>query len=148
MKLRTHCKTCNVELDATNSVYNGFRRNAKCHKCYRKYLNIWVKENRKRPEILIKHKEDLRQRYYEKSYGITEQEYNRLVEFQQNGCAICKLPCKTHDRLSVDHDHDTGQVRGLLCQKCNTAIAMLNENEDLFWNVLEYFKKHKWDKVA
>ncbi len=88
----------------------------------------------------------MKQRYYEKVYSINKEEYDKLVILQQGGCAICHKPCITHKSLSVDHDHETRIVRGLLCQKCNTAIAMINEDEDIIWNMMEYLKKYKWDK--
>ena len=158
---RTHCMNCNEELTIYNSVYRGYIRDCRCRECYneniKKYrqnpeyrhrINIWRKENRKRPEVLAKHKEGMKDLHFRNNYNINLEEYNKLVELHQGGCAICRQPCKTHERLSVDHDHNTGIVRGLLCQKCNTAIAMLNEDEDLFWNALEYLKKHKWNKIA
>lgn len=122
-------------------IWNGGRVNI-CKVC----SNKWRKENRKRPEVLAKHKADGLQRRYEKTYGISINEYDRMVELHQGGCAICRQPCSTHKRLSVDHDHNTGAVRGLLCQKCNTGIAMFLEDENLFWNALEYLKKFKWNK--
>jgi len=57
-----------------------------------------------------------------KQLGVTDAEYARLLEAQGGGCAICGNPPKTR-RLHVDHDHRTGQVRGLLCHRCNRALA-------------------------
>src|SRR6266404_3194077 len=67
---------------------------------------------------------------FKSNYGITQREFNLLNEIQQEHCAICRRKCTKFNRLSVDHDHETGQVRGLLCHKCNTAVAMLEENEN------------------
>lgn len=128
----THCKQCSVKLTEENSVYNdGWKRYNSCRECH-------VKQHRARKQ----------ENNFIKNYGITQQEYDRLNELHQGGCAICRQPCTKHVRLSVDHDHKTGVVRGLLCHSCNTAIAMLKEDEDLFWNALEYLKKHKWSKTA
>ena len=56
-------------------------------------------------------------------YGITAAEYD-LTLAQQNGvCRVCKMPCSTGKRLAVDHDHETGCVRGLLCRRCNRGIG-------------------------
>jgi hypothetical protein len=71
-------------------------------------------------------------------YGITIEQYNELLEFQQNACAICRKICK---ELYVDHNHKTGEVRGLLCPNCNVAIGKLYEDENIIWNMLEYLKK-------
>lgn len=60
-------------------------------------------------------------------YGITEENYNDLMAEQGNVCAICKQECKTGERLSVDHDHDTGRVRGLLCRACNFRVGQIEK---------------------
>lgn len=60
-----------------------------------------------------------------KRYGITGEQYDAMLAAQSNGCAICGQPAHPRFRLSVDHNHATGQVRGLLCQRCNVAIAVL-----------------------
>jgi hypothetical protein len=66
----------------------------------------------------------LRQRY-----GVTRQEYEAKLDEQGHVCAICGEKCKTNQRLCVDHDHDTGDVRGLLCHACNFALGILEKKE-------------------
>jgi Recombination endonuclease VII len=56
-----------------------------------------------------------------KALGITDVEYGAMLRVQGGGCAICGAKPKTR-RLHVDHDHATGQVRGLLCHRCNRAL--------------------------
>lgn len=57
-------------------------------------------------------------------YGITVEQYEEMLKRQKGGCAICgKRPGKK--RLHVDHNHETGQVRGLLCAKCNGDLQVL-----------------------
>lgn len=62
-----------------------------------------------------------------KQYGITLDEYATLLASQGGACAICRRQ-ETGKRLAVDHDHTTGVVRGLLCQKCNTALGLLGDD--------------------
>ena len=62
---------------------------------------------------------------YKTLYGITQEDYNLLLEKQDGKCAICKRPPKEGKILCVDHCHGTGKVRGLLCHGCNTAIGKL-----------------------
>lgn len=66
-------------------------------------------------------------------YGLTVEEYDALLEKQCGVCAICEAlpPVGRLRRLSVDHDHVTGEVRGLLCQRCNMALHFLENTE---WN--------------
>ena len=57
---------------------------------------------------------------------LTEERYHELMESQEGRCAICGM--KPEGRLAVDHDHATGQVRGLLCQSCNVAPGFLRDD--------------------
>lgn len=74
-------------------------------------------------------------------YGIT-QEYFEFLISQQNGlCAVCfKEPNGNRKILCIDHDHDTGKIRGLLCHKCNSAIGLFNDNIVLIEKALIYLK--------
>ena len=64
-----------------------------------------------------------------REFGITLAEYDEMFDAQAGVCALCGKPESLNRRLAVDHCHDTGQVRGLLCFKCNTAIGALGDNE-------------------
>ena len=72
-----------------------------------------------------------------KKYGITLVEYDAMYAAQDGACASCKIPC---DRLDVDHCHDTGRVRGLLCHPCNVALGLLREDSDRI-NALAMYAK-------
>jgi hypothetical protein len=65
-----------------------------------------------------------------KHYGITIQDYDRMLEEQEGKCAICKGPPTTFGRLVVDHCHDSKKVRGLLCSHCNRALGGFRDNVD------------------
>ena len=71
-------------------------------------------------------------------YGITFDDYEAMLKAQNGLCAICGGQCSVKKRLSVDHDHTTGAVRGLLCIKCNCAIGYLKDSTDLARKALEY----------
>lgn len=79
-----------------------------------------------------------RESKYKRVYGITIEDYDRMLEEQGGLCAICRNPPITY-RLAVDHDHDTGAVRGLLCPPCNRA---LEKYIYLSGNINEYIRKH------
>lgn len=72
-----------------------------------------------------------------RKYSMTVQEYNEMLSAQGGVCKICGLKCdrKYKDErrktfpLCVDHDHKTGKVRGLLCNKCNVGLALFKENK-------------------
>lgn len=80
------------------------------------------------------------------SFSLSLDEYNKMLEVQENKCAICNQP-ETHMRngklkaLAVDHCHKTGAIRGLLCSDCNTGIGKLKENIDIFQSAIQYLTK-------
>ncbi len=71
-------------------------------------------------------------------YGINQAEYDALFERQGCRCAACKTTDNGKRRWSVDHDHETGRIRGILCLKCNTALGMLNDSPYLLTALLQY----------
>ena len=62
----------------------------------------------------------------DRNYGLSRKEHRRLLDEQNGVCAVCKLPSRR--ALCVDHCHATRQVRGLLCDKCNTALGLLGDD--------------------
>lgn len=68
-------------------------------------------------------------------YNMTEDEYNALLSKQKGICPILQTPL---DRPCVDHDHQTGEVRGLLSNNANTALGMLQENPEAFYRLAAY----------
>ena len=74
-------------------------------------------------------------------YNLTVEHYADMLHSQQNGCAICgKL--QIDKNLAVDHNHVTGNVRGLLCQQCNTGIGLLQDSVDILNNAIKYLMYH------
>ena len=82
--------------------------------------------------------EKMRVKNLENKYGITIKEYNTLLDAQDGVCAICFGVEK--NKLCVDHDHDTGEVRGLLCSKCNRGIGLLGDKVDALQRAIDYLK--------
>ncbi len=68
-------------------------------------------------------------------YGILEQEYNSLLFEQDHCCKICK---KKDKKLCVDHDHKTGNIRGLLCRDCNSGLGMFKDNTEIMLQAIKY----------
>ena len=76
-------------------------------------------------------------------YGISLPQYEELLRLQDGVCAICARPPRGTRPLDVDHDHESGRVRGLLCGNCNRAIGLLDENPELFDRAKEYVVQFK-----
>jgi len=73
-------------------------------------------------------------------YGITLEEYEAMAQKQRNVCAICDQPEKDRykRRLCVDHNHATGEIRGLLCHMCNTGLGKFIDNPVLLNSAAQY----------
>ena len=78
-----------------------------------------------------------------KLYGLTLKEYEALVEKQDNKCAVCGVAGEDSAKgmLHVDHCHDSGEVRGLLCSKCNTALGLLDDDIDRMNALINYARR-------
>jgi hypothetical protein len=94
-----------------------------------------------------------KRRYYlKRKFGITPEEYVTLLEAQNGLCALCGKPPsesltdnrgRTKPPLCVDHDHDTGEIRGLLHYECNAALGLLGDSVEIVQMALEYLRDHK-----
>lgn len=113
-----------------------------CPKC-RKKKHTEVHIQKHREAYLQKH------RFYHKkhAYGIDAKKFAKLYQDQAGQCAICgiRFPplSKREKRIVVDHNHLTGEVRGLLCGQCNSAVGMAKESVYIVERLLLYLKKHE-----
>lgn len=75
-------------------------------------------------------------------YGITEEAYEALLQSQNYGCKLCGATQsdRKREKLSVDHDHKTGRIRGLLCGKCNKMLGLADDNTTLLLKAIQYLK--------
>ena len=102
-----------------------------------------IKEtSRKRYEA---NKEELKLKFRERKlrnrYGLTPDDYKTMLLAQDYKCMIC---AKTSEKnLDVDHCHETGKVRELLCNNCNRGIGYLQDDPLILENALAYLKRHK-----
>ena len=94
-------------------------------------------------------KECVKEQALLRNFGVDYKWYTEKLEEQNYSCAICnnKLQHKTNDKFCVDHNHSTGEVRGLLCSNCNTAIGLLKENTEYLDSAKEYLNKYNEDIV-
>ena len=76
--------------------------------------------------------------------GFSSQDYDALLLKQGGACAVCGRQAKRH--LHVDHDHATGNVRGLLCGDCNTALGHLHDSPEIIRRLLQYILQYVEEK--
>lgn len=88
------------------------------------------------------HKENTKKRSFRK-YGITLEEYNKIFEKQNGCCAICRQhQSELKKKLAIDRNHNTGEVRGLLCDNCNHGLGMFHTDNgiDLLKKAIKYLE--------
>jgi hypothetical protein len=73
-----------------------------------------------------------------KQKGITVEEYDARLEAQDGLCAICRQLNASVRRLAVDHNHETGEIRGLLCSHCNRALGLFKDDPALLKAAIDY----------
>ena len=115
----------------------AIRYTTECKECALKNRREHYKENKDR--ILDSHRF--------RSYGVTKEEYQQRVQDQDGKCAICKREesarayvTKKVRALAVDHCHDTGNVRGLLCRACNLGIGHFEDNLEFLKEAVKYLE--------
>jgi Autographiviridae endonuclease VII len=158
------CSKCGVE-KAESEFYKTSGKTCKvCHNNYckakhrlnpekgRESSKRWYyskPENRQRSidkarEWQAKHKDRDTERKFkynlQRNYGLAYEDYCRMAEEQNGLCAICEQP--PYRNFDVDHNHQTGVVRQLLCSNCNTALGLLKDNPDILRKAAVYLEQH------
>jgi hypothetical protein len=107
----------------------GNKTNARCRECHKLYCNTnW---HSKTP--LEKQASRVRA-----MYGMEPEDYFSMHEKQDGKCAICQSAPTTQRGLHLDHCHETGAIRGLLCHNCNIALGCFNDNPALMMRAIKY----------
>lgn len=131
------CSVCNLELPFskfTPSKAGKHGLHSQCKLCRNVYAKNQRKtDNSKQWEATIKHR-----------YGASQDWYNEQLKIQEYKCAICHsdTPGGGRTRWAIDHDHNTGQVRALLCLLCNTGLGKFKDNADLLEKAAKYLRYH------
>jgi hypothetical protein len=154
------CKKCGEtkplsEFYRATGMKDGHR--SECKACHKTKQQRWYQENRQhaiaqvkawqqankehlhayRREYRQRRKAEERDAYLRRTFGITQADYDALLDAQGGGCAICgKRPGKI--ALHVDHDHETGEIRGLLCVGCNNALGRFHDDVALLLRAIGY----------
>lgn len=149
------CSKCG-EQKPLDEFYRASRnkdgRTSDCGDCRREYnLARYHREKETgNPERNAKRRKAKSYRSYSlrKRYGMTVEDYEALAESQEYLCAICGKPERQTDPrygtvldLAVDHCHETGHIRGLLCSACNTAIGKFNDDPDTIRAAIAYLER-------
>jgi hypothetical protein len=91
-------------------------------------------------EFYWKNKKSELDRIRFKKYGITGDEFRVMLDKQEEKCLVCKQTDEKN--LSVDHDHSTGMVRGIICNRCNMALGNVGDSPKILRALADYLEKH------
>lgn len=82
-----------------------------------------------------------RERHLRDEHGITENEFQQMLIAQEGVCYICKGTPKGNANFHIDHNHDSGDIRGLLCHNCNIGLGHFKDDPDLLYAGIKYLMK-------
>lgn len=140
-----YCTTCGQPKVRTNCK----KKRTICKPCLANRSRLYRKNNfeklkKEKQEYRLKNIKRYQDRALVKAYGITLDQYNQMLNAQNSVCAVClyKETSKRNTRLCVDHDHKTGKIRGLLCNRCNRSLGLLQDSPNVIKSLLEYILKH------
>ena len=91
-----------------------------------------------------------RKQHLRRTYDISSEEYDEMLEMQSGRCAVCKTDKAggKHNVFCVDHDHVTGKVRELLCKDCNIVLGIIKDSPEHLGRLMAYIIKHKDDTLT
>lgn len=141
----SECKACMSARNKASRLANPekFKEAArKWRESSPNYLKQWKARNKKRTKVMK------RKEYLKSKYGISLEQYEDMRVAQQYRCYVCdkhedEIPNPGPTALNVDHCHDTGVIRKLLCMSCNIALGKVNDDVEILQRCIEYIKEHK-----
>jgi len=144
-----HSKRTCIDCKNKKEIAKGFCRSCYGKKEYQRLKTLGKYSNGKFNTLTKEEKErradrNRRNTMLKRSYGISLERYEELEKDQNGLCAIC-YKRQSHGmtvNLSVDHCHISGEVRGLLCAKCNTAIGMMEDDVCRLNSAITYLNKY------
>lgn len=152
------CNKCHLDFPLSQFYPHPKGRDGRrtaCKSCCNAYCREWKRRNvdkvahaRRQAVWRGRNFRSVKDTKLRASYGIGLTQYEQMLENQQHGCAICGEPeTRTSNAggrrvLCVDHCHDTGYVRGLLCARCNSAIGHMRDDPALLRVAAYYLEKH------
>lgn len=152
----THCKKGHEFTPENTYVYPGTGLRS-CRKCksdgekerYWKDRKVRIVEHRAWKERNPEKIRAYSRRDFLSKKNWTPEQFDRVLEEQDNKCAICSAPItiglgnKNKNKANADHDHVTGQPRGILCNNCNIGLGNLQDSVVILKIALEYLEKYQ-----
>jgi hypothetical protein len=129
---------------ATNTAWNARNPERVKEHSHRYYVNNTAKVKERSQKRRVEKAAEVLDARLHKAYGISLEEYTQVLIHQGGVCAVCGgLQQSGKSRLEVDHDHETGAIRGLLCGKCNSLLAFAGDLESTLQSAIDYLRRTK-----
>ncbi len=146
---RNECKVCDLAAKRERYLANPQAAIARV-KRWQQENPERHRENQRRMRSTPEGKERQRAGHLKRKYGITLEQYDKLLARQGGRCAICRREPRPDISLHLDHDHESGQLRGILCFRCNNALGDFDDDPTLLWAALGYLRSYQAfdDEVA
>ena len=123
---------------------NGRKTDLKRKEKKQAYYQATKEHRRERSkQYYLDHKERYREIARVWKYGITEEELDQLWWDQGGCCAICGDQLENDNRTHLDHDHETGKIRGFLCAQHNVGLSAFNDDPEMLERAAAYIRSHK-----
>lgn len=137
-----HCKTCDTTKPLSEFGLQRGKPRHICKECRKLESKKWYEENKDRKKELSKqYKHIKKDKDLQSTYGISLEDYNKMLAKQNCSCKICGVSQESLKRaLCVDHCHTTGKVRGLLCDTCNRSLGLLKDSVDILKRAIKYLE--------
>jgi hypothetical protein len=152
MKTCTKCELIKNESEFYEDASKKSGLKSWCKSCEKQARNAHNKTPKGKASIAAyaktpERKAVQRNGHLKRKYGITPEQYEALLAAQEGKCKICETDKPGgQGGWHVDHDHDTGQIRGLLCQACNRGIGFLKDNPVLCYAAGDYLNRNSSKK--
>ena len=135
-RIKKKCKSCKIIksvdcfniniINPDNGTIYYIARCKECERKHRKQLYYKNKNSSIRTSAMRKYR-----------YGLTIEQYQNLINEQNSKCKLCD---KDINDFNIDHNHKTGKIRGILCNKCNTGLGMFNDDINLLQKAIKYLQ--------
>lgn len=119
---------------------NGAERTAKYRERHRETYLVSHREQERARRATPKAKRSKKNAALMKAYGITVEQFEAMAEAQAGLCGICAKKLDMGFNTHVDHCHETGAVRGILCNGCNVALGLFQDSADMLARAVSYLK--------
>lgn len=138
--MKITCRTCKEHTD------NFYKSEGLCIPCHKAKSAKWYQENK------VKKQTSSRKNYYKKTYNLTLKQRDEFFKDFSHTCTICECKVKKKGKLAgnqgvIDHCHDTGEIRGLLCAQCNKALGCFKDNIESLKNAIKYLGQNSCKKL-